>query len=336
MHQPSQRYDEPRRFTIGLVINPTAGLGKGVSAGKKVVDEFARYNVTVKDLSAHTARDALARARGACLDPLDALVVVGGDGMVNLGLNAVIGTPTPLGIIAAGSGNDFARALELPTRNVKRSVALIVDALTHGRVSEYDAAQVEPYVAASQHSRLRKHELAPAETHAESARRWYAGTLSLGLDAAVNAQANTYAWPKGHLKYMRAVIACIARFKPYGYAITVNSRRIETTGTLVAISNAPYFGGGLHVAPHADMMDGLLDFIFAQPLTKAGIFKVFPKLYAGRHLEDPAIATKQVREIIIEPSSSGQFPPVAMADGEVIGPVPLKIVAHRKVLRVLT
>lgn len=324
-----------RRFRIGLVINPTAGLGKGASIGVKVAGLFTSRDITVEDLSAHTAMDALARARAACISGLDALVVVGGDGMVNLGVNATIGTETPLGIVAAGSGNDFATAIGLPVRHLSQSVNNIITALEKGHVKAFDAAQVAPHVLVAQHARFGRVNAQATAAHSDASRRWFAGSLSLGFDAAVNAQANTYKWPKGHLKYLRAVVACLVSFKPFGYKITVDGKTFESRGTLAAISNSPLFGGGLPVAPMADMHDGMLDLVFATPLTKPEIMGIFPKLYKGGHVDHPAVSFQKGKKFLIEPTSIGPLPPVAFADGEVVGTVPLEVTAHEGVLRVL-
>lgn len=321
--------------TVGLVINPTAGLGKGAQVGVKVLQEFQKVGIEVVNLSGKTAQDALARARAACLEGLSALVVVGGDGMVNLGVNASVNTPTPLGIIAAGSGNDFARALELPVNNVKESVKRIAEAINSNTVESFDAGLVEPFVQEMRPARLLKVDADTDDHHAAATRRWFAGTLSLGLDAAVNLQANTYSWPKGHLKYLRAVIACLAKFKPYAYALTINGKTRNMVGTLAAVSNAPYFGGGIPVAPHASLHDGELNLILAEPLKLAGILRVFPKMYSGRHLEDNAVSTETVKEIVIGQGSEGALPPIAMADGEVIGPVPLRISVQPDALKIV-
>jgi len=320
--------------SVGVVVNPTAGLGKGKNTGAHAIEYFTAQGHSVHDLTAGNARDALARARAACMEHLDALVVVGGDGMVHLGVNAVIGTPTPLGIVPAGSGNDFARALGLSPRNKTGALHAINTALKNGTVQHVDAVQVEPYLPPAHQNRLTLGAQG-TDAYSESVRRWYVGTLSMGLDAAVNAQANSYRWPSGHLKYLRAVIACVARFKPYGYALTIDGHRFESAGTLAAVSNAPMIGGGIRIAPQAKLNDGLMDVTFAQPLKLTGILKVFPKLYRGTHLNDPAVTVYTAREVIIEPTESGAFPPIAMADGEVVGPVPLKARVHPGALALL-
>ncbi len=321
---------------IGLVINPTAGLGKGEHAGKQVIREFARHNINFTDLSGTSAIDAHAKARAASLNRLDALVVVGGDGMVNLGVNATAKTSTPLGIIAVGSGNDFARAINLPINDVRASIEVIAQALEAGSITAYDAGVVEPHLQELSPARVLRAKSPQDVRHSQSTRRWFAGTLSLGFDAAVNLQANTYSWPKGHLKYLRAVVSCLNKYKPYGYSITIEGETIEKTGTLAAISNAPYFGGGIPIAPHASLTDGKLNLMLADALSVPQIMRIFPKLYSGKHLQEPAVSTREVTEVIIGPSDRAQFPPVAMADGEVIGPVPVRITVDPGVLRVLT
>ena len=322
-------------YVLGLVINPTSGLGRGAKIGDQVRQLFVDAGVAIVELSADNAKDAFARARAAAMDGLDGLVVVGGDGMVNLGVNATIGTTTPLAIIAAGSGNDFAQTLGLPLKDVRAGVAAVLEALEHASVVALDAAQVEPYVTPPASARFGRIDAGATSAHSDTSRRWYAGSLSIGIDAAVNAQANTYSWPRGHLKYLRAVVACLAGFKPFGHRITVDGKTFESAGTLAAVSNAPNFGGGIQIAPMADLTDGLLDLVFATPLTQGQIMKIFPKLYKGHHVSHPAVSFQQGSEFIIEPGPQGQFPPVAFADGEVVGTVPLRVKAHRGALKVL-
>ncbi|SDC17143.1 diacylglycerol kinase [Sanguibacter gelidistatuariae] len=308
---------------VGLVVNPTAGHGRGRKAGLRTDQLLREGGHVVVELSGETVADALARARGASIDGLDALVVVGGDGMVHLGVNAVVGTTTPLGIVAAGSGNDFAKVLGLPVHKVDDAVARIVVALGHPPRA-VDAVHVAPYIAGA-HS-------PDGETWGGS---WFAGALSVGLDAAVNARANTYTWPPGAGKYIRAVVTCVRDFKPYGYRITTDTAAFDLTGTVVAAANAPQIGGGVRIAPDALIDDGQLDVIYASALPRRGILKLFPGMYRGRHMTHPAVTALRTTSIIIEPTSAGAFPPVAFADGEVIGPVPLRAQVHPGALHLL-
>lgn len=321
----------PPRPTVGLVVNPTAGHGRGRRAGDRTAALLDAAGFQVLDLSAATVGDALARARRACSDGLAALVVVGGDGMVHLGVNAVVTSGTPLGIVAVGSGNDFATALGLPVHDPERAVASLSAALTAGP-RPVDAVHVTPHLPIDDDP----HEPGPAHgaTRPQSG-RWYAGTLSLGLDAAINATANTYRWPSGHGRYLRAVAAHLRTFRPYGYRLTIDGTTRVTLGTLVAVASAPRFGGGLRIAPDARVDDGLLHVVHAGPLSRRAILRIFPGIYRGRHVRHPAVTITQARTVIIEAASAGAVPPLAYADGEPVGPVPLRAEIHPGVLHLL-
>ncbi len=99
---------------VALVANPTSGMGLGARTTSTVLERLRHHGVQVRDVSASTAAAARHQAAAAVSGGVDALVVVGGDGMVHLGVNACAGTSTPLAVVAAGTGNDSARGLHLP------------------------------------------------------------------------------------------------------------------------------------------------------------------------------------------------------------------------------
>lgn len=117
---------------MGVVVNPTAGRGRGDRRGHHLLGAARGRGHDVLDLSADDLEGADRHARQAVVDGLDALVVVGGDGMVHLGVNVVAGTDLPLGIVAAGSGNDIARYMGLPQHDVTAAVAAIERGLESG------------------------------------------------------------------------------------------------------------------------------------------------------------------------------------------------------------
>ncbi|GEL93529.1 diacylglycerol/lipid kinase family protein [Cellulomonas composti] len=300
---------------IGLVVNPTAGKGRGTQAGHEAHQRLRAAGFDVEDLSAPTLAQATDRARAATLAGLDALVVVGGDGMVHLGANVVAGTTMPLGIVPAGTGNDFARGLGLPRTDVAAALAVLEHAIAHGPRA-VDAVRVAP--------------------PGVEAYEWYVGVLSGGIDAAVNARANGLRWPRGEARYVRALLAELTSFRPYGYRVTLDDDVWESAGTLVAVANAPWFGGGLHVAPDALLDDGLLDVVLAGPFTKPGVVRIFPGIYRGRHVHDPRVQIRRSRTVLIEPVPTiGATPPPAFADGERIGPLPLRAELVAGALQVL-
>ena len=288
---------------LGLLVNPTAGHGRGADRGAEVMRALAARGHDVLDLTTDSADAALRTARQAVVDGVDALVAVGGDGMVHLAANVVAGTDLPLGVVAAGSGNDIARAAGLPRHDIAASVRGIEHGLeTGGRA--IDAVRIGPpdYL-----------------TH-----EWFLGVLSCGIDAEVNDLANTLSWPRGTGRYVRALGTVLRAFRPYGYRITIDGQVWESPGTLVAVANGTSIGGGMRIAPDALLDDGLLDVVIAGPLSRAGVAAVFPRIYSGRHVGHPACSVVRARSVLVEPSPVGPAPPAAFADGERLGPLPMR------------
>lgn len=302
---------------LGVVVNPTADRGHADGVGAQVLARLRERHVDVVELSGDSFADALDRARKAVADGLRALVVVGGDGMVNLGVNAVAATPTPLGIVAAGSGNDFARELGLPVHDPQAAVATILTELERGgRVVDLG-------------------HVSPAGPHDGADERWFGGVLSAGLDAAVNARANELTWPRGRAKYAVAVASELRRFTPFGYRVTTDDTVWESPGTLVAVANGPAIGGGIRIAPDAAVDDGLLDVVLAGPFTRLAATRIFPLTYAGKHVGHENVQVHRGTRVLLEATSDGAEPPPAFADGEPVGRLPLLVRVVPGALRVL-
>ena len=300
---------------VGLVVNPSAGKGRGSAAGHEAHARLRALGLEVEDLSGPSLAQATDRARAGAVGDLAALVVVGGDGMVHLGANVVAGTHVPLGIVAAGTGNDIPRTLRLPRGDVAASVRAIERGLAAGP-HRIDAVQVGP----------------PGTRQTE----WFVGVLSCGIDAAVNARANGYSWPKGSARYVRALAAELSRFRPFGYRVTYDGQVWEQPGTVVAVANTRWFGGGVMIAPDARLDDGLLDVVLAGPFTKSGVVRIFPGLYRGKHAGDPRVRILRARDVLVEAVPAlGAVPPPAFADGERIGPLPLRLTVVPGALSVL-
>ncbi|GIG29078.1 diacylglycerol/lipid kinase family protein [Cellulomonas marina] len=304
-----------------LVVNGAAGSGRARHAGRHVEDALVAAGHEVIDASGGTApdgtpdetpHDARGRARAALDDTrADALVVVGGDGAVHLGVGLVAGTDVALGVVAHGSGDDVARALGLPRHDTAAAVARIDAGLRTG-ARRVDATLLD---------------------RADGGHEWAVGVVSCGLDAAVNARANAQRWPPGPARCLRALAGELRRFRPYGYRLTGLDEADRPTevlhegpATLVALAGTPWFGGGLHVAPGADLTDGLVDVLVAGPLTRRQVVAVFPRLYRGSHLGHPAVRVHRVAGVLVEPlpGPGTPAPPPAFADGEPVGPLPLR------------
>lgn len=286
------------RRRIGLLVNPTAGKHRGALTGTVVADLLEAAGAEVVDLTGLDAARATRKARAAvATDAIDALVVIGGDGAVHLGANICAGTDVPLGIVAVGTGNDNARELGLPVRDP----AAAVERILTGRVHHIDAGRAR-------------------RTDGAGEARWFLGALSAGFDAVVNERANLMIWPRGPSRYNLAILRELPRFAPPRYTLTVDGSERRLRAMLVCVANGKAFGGGMRVAPDADVTDGLLDVVIVHEIPVATFLQVFPKVFTGAHTSHPAVEILRGREVGVEASGI-----VGYADGERVAPLPLDV-----------
>ncbi|MER6288181.1 diacylglycerol kinase [Streptomyces sviceus] len=278
---------------ITLFVNPTAGRGRGAHAAQPAASALRAAGFAVRTVLGVDAADALARARAAVTGGTGALIAVGGDGMANLALQAVAGTRTPFGLVAAGTGNDFARALGLPVRDPAAAGRLIAEALKEGRVHDTDLGQAGDH--------------------------WFGTVLASGFDSRVNDRGNRMRWPTGRLKYDLAMLAELAAFRPLPYRITLDEGRVhEVEATLVAIGNGSSYGGGMRICPGADLTDGLFDITVVGDCSRTTLLRVFPRVYRGTHVDHPKVTVLRAAKVEITAEAVTGY-----ADGEPLGPLPL-------------
>ncbi len=296
---------------IAVVANPTSGKGYGRTAAAPALHRLTRSGATVLDISAPTAQAAREEAVRAVQGGVDALVVIGGDGAVHLGVNAVAGTDVPLGIVPAGTGNDIARFLGLTPRDPVGSADRVLEHLEAGEVRTVDAGRARA---------------------ADGTERWFLGVLSAGFDALVNERANRWRWPKGPVRYNLAIARELPVFRAVRYRLELDGEVEELRGMLVSVANGSSFGGGMRIAPDASMDDGLLDVVVLGPVSTAQFLRVFPTVYTGEHVHHPAVTIRRARTVRVEVPDR---PLAVYADGERIGPVPLDCEAVPGAVRVL-
>ncbi|MGA5496357.1 diacylglycerol kinase [Streptomyces cinereoruber] len=310
---------------ITLFVNPTAGRGRGAQAARPALDALRDAGLSVRTVLGHDAADALRRAREAVADGTGALVAVGGDGMVSLALEVVAGTSVPLGIIAAGTGNDFARTLGLPVRDPAAAARVAAGILKDTGGRAVDLGRVTSGGTAATGTS------AAGTATAEAGARWYATVLASGFDSRVNDRGNRMRLPAGRFKYDLAILAELAAFRPVPYRLTLDGGRIvEVDATLVAVGNGTSYGGGMRICADARTDDGLLDVTVVGDCDRTTLLKVFPRVYKGTHLDHPEVTTYRTRTLALDaPDTTGY------ADGEPLGPLPLAVECVPAALRVL-
>ncbi|MFA6574864.1 MAG: diacylglycerol kinase [Nocardioides sp.] len=286
---------------IALLTNPTSGKGKGARMGAAAAAHLRGAGLTVRSLQGRDADEALDLARECVSDGVDALVVCGGDGMVNLGIQAVATTGIPLGIIPAGSGDDVARYFDIP----RADPVAAADRVVAGATRTIDLAR--------------------------SQGRYYATVMAAGFDAVVNERANRMRWPRGQMRYNIATLLELRTFQPLPYTLDLDGTTLQLSAMLVAIGNGQSFGGGLRITEGARMDDDLLDVVIIKPITKLDLVRTYPKLFKGTHTAHPQYERHRARKVTVAAPGI-----VAYADGERFGPLPLTIESVPGALKVLS
>ncbi|MEV7956548.1 diacylglycerol kinase [Streptomyces sp. NPDC088141] len=290
---------------ITLFVNPTAGSGRGARAAQPAASALRDAGFSVRTVLGEDADDALRRAREAVAGGTGALIAVGGDGMMSLALQAVAGTTTPLGVVAVGTGNDFARALGMPIRDPAAAGRLAAEALKGGVVREIDLGRV--------------------------GERWFGSVLASGFDSRVNDRGNRMRWVGGRFKYDLAILAELAAFRPIPYRVRLDGGPVrEIEATLIAVGNGSTYGGGMRICADAAMHDGLFDVTVVGDCSRTTLLKVFPRVYKGTHLSHPRVTVHRVTSI--ELAAAGV---TAYADGEQLGALPLTATCVPGAVRVL-
>lgn len=285
---------------IALLTNPTAGKGRGSQVASRVLPRLREAGLVVRNLVGRDPDEARRLAEQCVADGVDSLVVVGGDGMVHVAVQALAGSATRLGLVPAGTGNDVARYLGLPRADPETAAAVVAA----GRERVIDLARVGP--------------------------TYFVTVLCAGFDAVVTERANRMRWPRGQMRYNLATVAELSTFRPLPYVLDVDGEERRFDAMLVSVGNGPSYGGGLRITEGARIDDGLLDIVVIRPMSKVELVRTYPKLFKGTHVHHRDYRHYQGKRVTI--AAPGV---TAYADGERIATLPLTVEVAPAALRVL-
>jgi len=275
---------------VALIVNPSAGGGRGLRALPGVQQRLGELGVV---FSTDATRD-LDHARALARDAAEAgriVVALGGDGLVGCAAGAMRHVPgAVLGVLPGGRGNDFARVVGIPL----------------------DARAACEVVA---HGQPRPVDLGAAGEHA------FIGIASLGFDSDANRYANTAPARLGGLVYLYGALRALAHWKPAAFTVDVDGEQVRFSGWSVAAANSKAYGGGMYLAPDARMDDGALDVVLSYATSKAYFLRGLPKVFKGSHVEDPNIRVLRGARVRID----ADRPFAVYADGDPIGALPITL-----------
>jgi YegS/Rv2252/BmrU family lipid kinase len=228
-------------------------------------------------------------------------VVMSGDGLLGAIGGAVAETETPLGIVPGGRGNDFARALGIPA-DPEEAIAVVLAG--HSRRIDVGEANGKRFV----------------------------GIVSVGFDSEANRVANETSWLRGNLVYAYAALRVLAGWKPAGFTIALSEEeRIRVSGYSVAVANSRAYGGGMFIAPDAELDDGQFDIVAVGEVGRLRFLFNLRKVFKGTHVEEDEV--RVLRAPRLELSASKPFP--VYADGEHLTELPVSLRVLPRALSVL-
>jgi diacylglycerol kinase (ATP) len=266
---------------VMLIINPTAGRGRAGKRTDRIRELLDAADVRVEIFTSTGVGDLEEQVQQQVEDGADRIIVAGGDGSIHEAVNGIMraGKSARLGVIPTGTGNDFAKACEIPLDWELATQLLGARIRTAARWRRIDIGRMND--------------------------RYFANGAGIGFDARVTKVARSYRWPIGDFVYLLAILRCLVD----GVAtpdMEIVADELSTTGpvTLANISNGAWVGGMFHIAPMADNTDGRFELVIADPVSRLRILALLPKLIKGEHMGQAEVSHASVRRVTIEASES--------------------------------
>lgn len=292
---------------VTVLTNPLSGHGNAPHAAERAVAQFQRRGVDVCEIVGSDAAHARRLVDEALDRGTDALVVVGGDGVISLALQALAQSDVPLGIVPAGTGNDHAREYRLPTGDPEAAADVVADSHTEvvdlGRIVDSSGGV-----------------------------KWFGTVMAAGFDSLVSDRTNRMRWPHGRMRYNVAMVAEMSRLRLLPFRLSFdNGPEVSTELTLAAFGNTRSYGGGMLICPGADHSDGLLDVTMVTSASRTRLIRLFPTVFKGTHVNLDEVTTKRAATVHVECTGINAY-----ADGDFAAALPVTVSAVPAALRILT
>lgn len=289
----------PEEQPFLLLVNPAAGSGRARELLPSVTAAMTAAGLEHRSVLTtgieHGVAEALAGAAAGEIP-----VVISGDGLIGQVGGALAGSSTPMGVIPGGRGNDFARVLGIPDE-VEGAVAT----LAAGNRRQIDVGEIDG--------------------------KRFLCIASCGFDSDANRIANEAKWIRGNLVYAYAALRALIAWKPARFTITLDGVAHELRGYSVAAANSRAYGGGMFIAPDAELDDGLLDVVTTGEAGKFHFLLNLPKVFDGRHVENAEVSVSRAAEVKIE----ADRPFAVYADGDKIADLPATVRVLPRALSVI-
>ncbi len=270
---------------IKFIINPAAGQGESKKTINLIQDTFKKididYSISISGYEGHVEKIASEAVEMGYTD----IIAVGGDGTVLEAFNGIFNKGVNLGIIPAGTGNDFVRMLD-----IKKNFAEALDKIIAGNTLNIDIGIVN-------------------DSH-------FLNVVGMGIDGEiVNKTEEVKNILKGSSAYIYSTFATLLKYKCKNITLTIDGITYERKVYLVAVGNGKYFGGGMMITPGAKLDSENFEIVIINEMKKSKFAILFKKVFSGNHVHENPVEVFYGKNITIV----SEDPLMINADGNIIG-----------------
>jgi len=263
--------------TVHFFLNPAAGRGRAGKRAPRIRELLGRSGLQVEEHHSRDVGDLETQVMKIVEDGARRLVVAGGDGSVHEATNGIMRADgnASLGVVPTGTGNDFAKACNIPV-DWEHATMLLADRLAAAEAGRtVDVGTMNG--------------------------RYFANGAGIGFDARVTRIAHSYRMPIGDLVYLLAIFrGMIEGIATPHMRLTTDRQVWDGPITLANIANGPWVGGMFHIAPMAENGDGIFDLMIAAPVSRSRILTLLPTLMSGKHVAEKEITHEPVTNLVID------------------------------------
>ncbi len=277
-----------------IITNPYSGKKQGKKIYNNILNIFKHINHHIIQTTHQNHPYEITNSID--IDEFLGICVIGGDGtmheVINGMMNRADNEQLPIGLIPAGTGNSFM----------------------------HDMNCLNPLDAAEKISAFKTRKIDLMEIITHDKKIYSYNVTGWGMPPDINILAEKMRW-LGPQRYNIASLIEIIRFKERHSDLIIDDRDISDDYSFILCCNTIHTGKGMKIAPKAQIDDGLIDVITVKKTTRLKLFKLFPKIFSGKHIDDPVVNYHQANQLTIKPKINTEL----IVDGEIIGTTPCSI-----------
>ena len=289
-----------------LTVNPYGGGKKGPKILKDVLPLFEQKNIELNIIETEYAGHNRDLANQLNMDGYDGFCCIGGDGTLNEVINGLLTRKDrlkfPIGLITGGTGNSFMHDLDC----------------------------LDPIEAANKIISDKRRFIDVFSCNTDGKTFYGFNILGWGIPTDANILADKLRW-MGPQRYNFASIIEVLRHKKRFARVIIDNNSIGADFAFIIGCNTIHTGKGMRMAPLARLNDGLIDLIIVRKVSRFKLLKLFPKVFSGKHIGDPGVDYRQVKQFKIMSEYKSQL----NLDGEVLGSTPVEVKILPKEVEIL-